>query len=76
MAHTGTGVAKDVYTMGSAAPKWESPTEHAAGCMSASVPTGVTRTVPTECDIVVVNRFILHGTGALILEGDAQLKVL
>ena len=77
MAYTGRGTVGHIYKMGTTAPIWSNIAGSVAvGAVSASVPTGETRTIPTECDIVVVGRYILYGTGALILEGDAHLKVL
>jgi len=50
--------------------------EGAVRCTTAHVLDGETRTVPDGCDVVVVDRFDLNGTGALDLEGDATLEVL
>lgn len=59
--------------------KWETPTGGGSGnanCVRANVSNGETVTVPTECDVIVKDRYVVHGTGLLILQGDAQLVVL
>ena len=78
MSHTGFGSDTYVYTMVGGVQKWVNMADTGGGAaaISASVATGVTRTIPTEYDIVVVDRYILYGTGALVLEGDSHLKVL
>ena len=76
MAYTGKGNDSDVYTTVGTERAWIPSANLPAGCVSANVPDGVTRTIPTEHDVVVYRRFILHGTGHLILEGDATLVVL
>lgn len=78
MGHTGVGANGEVYTIVAGETVW-APLASVAGCapaVAASVATGETRTIPTECDTVVSGRFILHGTGALVLQGDATLKVM